>query len=437
MCGFALIKNRKVKPDLLSHRGIKKIQCSHRDLMLVHYSLPLQTGLGDDFLQPIELSGGGFVLYNGEIFNVPEGYKNDVDYIRAIFSDKNWKRDIVNIVNCWDGFWSIVIVQKDEIYAFTDPLGKKQLYYDMYGNISSEIKPLLRNEELDPTFNFDKPERTELTPFESVHRITPNIFYDFSSGRPNRLTNLVNMKSSFSDGKRLRDLIFDSVKSRNINLLDKNTLFVSGGLDSTIILHCIVLLGLKDNFEFITIENKEEKYIKEIEDYYEITVKRIKYEDNPVEMGEVLYSYEYPFDFGSLKAQYILVKNTNGSVIFTGDGADELFSGYGRAQLEDTQEFDVFTELPYYHMIRLDRIGMAFTKEIRSPFLSREIVSYALNCPYELRKDKAILKLAFHDIPDLILNRKKKPLRHPDMDKDRIKYLKNIQNIFYNIQYDA
>ena len=66
---------------------------------------------------------------------------------------------------------------------------------------------------------------------------------------------------------------------------------------------------------------------------------------------------------------------------------------------------------------------MAHTLELRSPFLNLDIVRFALNLPLDLRKEKSILKDTFAPIlPEEIVNRKKIPLKNPQIREDKIKY---------------
>jgi asparagine synthase (glutamine-hydrolysing) len=119
-----------------------------------------------------------------------------------------------------------------------------------------------------------------------------------------------------------------------------------------------------------------------------------------------------PIDLGSVIPQYYLFQDIKDKIVLTGDGADELFSGYRRAYEYDSQGSDVFEELPFYHLIRLDRMSMNFTIECRNPFLGHEVIKKALSIPWKDRIGKKILKKEFFGlIPDEILFRKKEPLK--------------------------
>ena len=99
--------------------------------------------------------------------------------------------------------------------------------------------------------------------------------------------------------------------------------------------------------------------------------------------------------------------------VLTGDGADELFGGYRRASTYDSQQSDIFSELPYYHCPRLDRTMMKHTIELRSPFMRSDIVKYALNIPYSERNGiKKVLMDTFKSIvPHEVLHRDKRALK--------------------------
>jgi len=68
---------------------------------------------------------------------------------------------------------------------------------------------------------------------------------------------------------------------------------------------------------------------------------------------------------------------------------------------------------------------------LRSPFLGHDIVRFALGLPFELRKNKEILKRAYRgDIPDEIIDRKKEALKNNEIKKDPLKYRKKVLDLY-------
>ena len=107
-------------------------------------------------------------------------------------------------------------------------------------------------------------------------------------------------------------------------------------------------------------------------------------------------------------------------VVLTGEGADELFAGY--AYLRDiTDPAALHAELirtvrglHNLNLQRCDRVTMAHGLEARVPFLDREVISWALRLPPEVkltppgRPEKAVLREAFAGwLPDELLWRDK------------------------------
>lgn len=415
MCGIAIFDQDYKGFYDISHRGISHNEIPLNRLRITHDTLPIQT-YGEKIKQPYMLNSTRYLLFNGEIFNFYKfgNYSSDMEYLIDFFSKSFfWNREEVDE---WDGFWSICLIDDKDLYAFTDPLGKKQLYYNKHG-ICSEIKPLLT----DKGFNYAKIHQNGFIKdnyFHDINRIQPNNLYVFENAlikgikEPSIVSkNYFNFRDSGPDKNNdFKSLMKESVRDRLINKMDNISLLLSGGLDSSIILHHLLELEDPKKLDFITIENKENKYIEILEKFYDIKIRRIMNDFR--KYRQAILSFEYPIDYGSLLPQYNLFENCQNTVVFSGDGADELFSGYTRALKKDTQNYDVFYELPYYHHIRLDRCSMAFTKECRNPFLSTKIIRYALGLPYGKRRGKRILKESYrNELPPEILKREKRPLR--------------------------
>ena len=234
----------------------------------------------------------------------------------------------------------------------------------------------------------------------------------------------------------LWDKMFESVSNRLVSKNYPISLLVSGGLDSSIVACILKEMGAKTTW--FSIENGESEYVKDLSSQLETPIKFLDYSMDSEKNGKIYVDWnESPIDLGSVIPQYHLFeaikKESDFRIVLSGDGADELFGGYSRIHEYDSQRSDIFEELTYYHLPRLDKMSMAHTLELRNPFLNLDIIRFALSLPLEWRKDKKILKDTFGPmIPDSILNRKKEALKNPEIKKDKIQYRQKAISIFLN-----
>jgi asparagine synthase (glutamine-hydrolysing) len=466
MCGIILSRKENFSEERLNsirHRGIEYSIEEVENYTLCHHRLPIQTSDGDDWSQPIEISKGIYLMFNGEIFNYDRSnFSSDTEYLCNLFSPirtldpEMFSGMFLPYIGEWDGFWSIVLFDSNtgNVLCFTDPLGKKCLYKNNLGEISSEIKGVLNQEsQLDPIFissvrkwgyNTDK-----RTSYSNVSRILPNSIYFYNMESPEFEKILNPYYTSWNspirelEGKDYEehmnwiwDKMFESVSNRLVSKNYPISLLISGGLDSSIIACILKEMGAKTTW--FSIENGETEYVMELSKHLETPIKFLDYSMDPKKNNEIYKKWnESPIDLGSVIPQYHLFesikKESDFRIVLSGDGADELFGGYSRIHEYDSQKSDIFEELTYYHLPRLDKMSMAHTLELRNPFLNLEIVRFALNLPLEWRKDKKILKDTFGPmIPDSILNRKKEALKNPEIKKDKIQYRHKSISIFLN-----
>jgi len=400
----------------MSHGGIVTKARSLPGKNLFHEHLPIQSKVDDESIIETDF---WTVLFNGEILD--SAFHNDLDYIKELFSQKDLK-DITSELGQRDGFYSFICYNKicGDMFAFTDPLGKKQLYYDGF-SISSEIRPLLKG-PIDRLFM----SRTikfgyvtdDSTPYSNIKRVLPNKVYRFDhnlsliSVAQDNIYDFVARKRN----TELPQLLQQSVDNR-LKGHEDISLLLSGGVDSSIIYYHILNSrpGLFDKTKEVKtycIDNEEDlKYARMM---YRDTGS-IKISHN---LDAALIAQEMPLDLGSMEPQYNLFKSVDSTVILTGDGADEIFGGYRRMSDYDSQLSDIFDELVYYHNVRLDRMSMAHTKEVRSPFMSIPIIEYGLALDYDDRKFKKHLRESYKGkICDEILNRPKEALKTKEIRK--------------------
>jgi asparagine synthase (glutamine-hydrolysing) len=349
----------------------------------------------------------------------------------------------------FDGFWQVAVYNdhEDSLTMYADPLGKKPLYYrrgpDTMSGFSSEIYPLTHMGDITPDpFYLSTVAKWGYcpfnnTPFKEIRQVSPGTAVKISNvtGSPQMYSypyigDMLKPRPNTTPGYRYT--LLEAVKNRLVSDLPIAVL-CSGGLDSTIILRLIQKFTDKYDVYFIP-NGDDEKYIK----YLNVPDGQLhELKLDTVTMGDAMNVHQVPVDLGSVVPQVALaraVRNEGYNVCLTGDGADELFGGYGRAARYDSQYSDVFSELPYYHLPRLDRCMMSETIELRSPFLSWKSIRTALAVSYSQRTEKQFLKKMFQEeVPRPILERKKEPLKtdmirhHEDSNRLMLirKYIKN------------
>jgi len=465
MCGILIGKDlSESQIKSISHRGIEHKTIRENGITMCHHRLPIQTLDGDGWSQPVPIGENRYMLFNGEIFNYPSGYDSDTEYLQKLFSNFHFgglpmfEAIFKPHICSWDGFWAIVLVdtKTKDVYAFTDPLGKKSLYKSSDGSVCSEIKGLLKGDEISNGAFISGVLKSgylvsDETPFKNIAKLPNNTFVYWNLDNPSfthksaLYYNFSAFDIEFENYEAKMDWLWEKLESATrARLLSKNyptSLLLSGGLDSSIIGGLLLKLGA--DVQFYSIENGEdEEHIKACENYWEISSHRLKYsmdtdDANNLDFLKEVYRKwnESPVDLGSVIPQYHLFdaikKGSKTRIVISGDGADELFGGYRRINEYDSQLSDIFHELTYYHLPRLDKLSMAHTLELRNPFLNLDIVRFAMSLPFEERKNKKILKDTFRGlVPDCVIDRKKLALKNSKIVEDPMDYRKKAVDIF-------
>jgi len=367
-----------------------------------------------------DFHGRRTIAFVGEFFT--HNGQGEKEYVEQLLADPPRFHEA-------DGFWSIVRAGEYDAEAYTDHLGIKPLYYwPKYNIVCSEIEPMFALEtppELDETylsncikFGYDYSGRT---PYKGICQLAPGTCLRIVDGRPYFETywkwHLVRQ-----DHRSLREVVEEAIFNRLVSDVPV-AMLLSGGLDSSIIYH--TLKNADRQVRAFSIENGESEFLPDDVVFLPRT---------GVDPPEALRVLKAPLDLGSMLPQVELAKAMKGegfNVCLTGDGADEVFGGYRRAKQYDSQKSDVFCELPYYHMPRLDRVMMRATIELRSPYLAPAVVAFGLRLPYPYRQEKQALKSAFRGIvPDRIIDRPKHPLKSAQVIGGGIEYRRKLVEDF-------
>jgi asparagine synthase (glutamine-hydrolysing) len=206
---------------------------------------------------------------------------------------------------------------------------------------------------------------------------------------------------------------------------------LSGGLDSSIVsaitakhvkhvLHTFTI-GLEGATD-IKYAEMVSKHIKSIHQTFIVTI-----QDALDAIEEVIYTIE-SYDCTTVRAsvwQYLLGKkikeNTDIKVLLTGEGSDELMSGYmyfhkaPDAYESHRENMRLLEDIHRFDGLRVDRAMSCHGLEVRIPFLDPEFVELYLSLPIDLRMasrgiEKQLFRDAFKDtdyLPHEVLYRRK------------------------------
>ncbi|MBW1895610.1 MAG: asparagine synthase B [Deltaproteobacteria bacterium] len=382
--------------------------------------------------QPIVLNEGSrAIVCNGEIYNFRTIQENlskehnfrsnsDTETILHLYEEKG-----VECVKDLDGMFAFAIFDGKDFMMARDPIGIKPLYYGYKdGNLyfSSELGAMSHSRV------------GEVKEFPAGHYYTSKDgfvrYYQIPEIRDYLLADVDEA------GKLIRETFIKSVKKRL--LADPQVpvgSFCSGGLDSSLVaaiaaeeipnLHTFVV-GMRDENGDVSDDIKASRIAADhigSTNHELLFTESDYYEALPIVVRE-LESYDpslvrcaVPCYFTcKLAADYV-------TVVLTGEGADELFTGYQYMKHFPIDKLNAegrrcIGNLHNINLQRADRMGMYFSLELRVPFLDVSMIDLAMKIPPELKIrehngakiEKWIFRKAFQGtnyLPDDILWRYK------------------------------
>lgn len=397
-------------------------------------------GLDPTFDQPIGFENWS-IAFVGELLNYKE-LEPDLacDTPLAV---KTWMREGPKGFSKFDGFWSIAAIDRrnGNLHLLTDYLAQKPIYYrtDTPSAASEptalvDLAPTTPNETYFAAVHKWGYAPDGSTPWREIHKVAPGSHVVIAP-----------------DGFVLNNQVVDPIQPRpvedEVSLLEALwlatrrrvqadvpvALLASGGLDSSIVYH---LMGRTSDAKVYHVDNgTEEAGWFRTMGVPKDRARQVQVDGHDIEKRKLSYMQE-PLDLGSLGPQVALADaiHTNDPdirVVLTGDGADELFGGYTRAQHYDSQASDVWHELVHYHLPRLDRVMMRRRLEVRTPFLARSVVEIAFGLPRARRINKAVLRDLFRQVlPPGVADQPKRPLKTQPIAENRMRETIELVRVF-------
>ncbi|HLC54540.1 MAG TPA: asparagine synthase (glutamine-hydrolyzing) [Candidatus Nanoarchaeia archaeon] len=344
--------------------------------------------LGHNRLAIIELTDKGkqpmcnadesvWLTFNGEIYNFMElrkelekkyAFRSHSDSEVIIHAYEEWGEECVNKLN---GMWAFCIYDKKKNLFFLsrDRLGKKPIYYYAKKRqfiFSSEIKALFAHpirKELDekaiPSFLSYRYVLGEGTFFKDVRKVLPahNLIFDLKSNKIKRIYeywDLAPQEFEVDENEakaRVTSLLKESVAYRKISDVPLGVI-LSGGLDSSLV---TALLAKQEDkpVNTFTVKFKEEgfdetAFAQTVSDQYKTNYHEVSI--NTSNFLELMRNYsayrDEPIGVPNEIALYLLSKKIKKhvTVVLSGEGADEIFEGYGR-KFSSARDYEILHRL--------------------------------------------------------------------------------------------
>ncbi len=370
ICGIYSLPQRKNIPKT----KIEKMnqQMEHRGPDASGTFIGEGIGLGSTRLKILDLSDKAnqplsnedetlWLVFKGEIYNFKEIYSNlqhkhkfktssDTEVIIHSFEEKGVKQ-----ISNFNGMFSFAIWNKpqDELFLFRDRLGIKPLFYTKIDSsliFASSVASILTNRNvprkpniraISSYLSFRRP-LAEETFFEGIYSLPPGSFlkatrtgikiqryWDIPVRRSQKTASIEKYKQLLHIKMR------ESVRNRLISDVPI-CVFLSGGLDSSIIAYLVQdIMNKKINTYTVRLKDYNETYYANVvaehisSEHTEVSVKPEEY----LSMMDKLITHRgEPLGVPNEVLIYAMAKEIKkkAAVVLSGEGADELFGGYGR-----------------------------------------------------------------------------------------------------------
>lgn len=509
--------------ERISHRGP-----NNKDTYLTKDG---KVGIGHSRLSVIDISSLGnqpmldsssryIIAFNGEVYNYKELKKkylndfhlkssSDTEVVLELY--KIFKSKILDLLN---GMFAFVIYDQleNELFIVRDHLGIKPLYY--YQNnetfyFSSEFKSFLEIDKFDRSIDYSSlsdhltflRSSNQDTIFAKVKKILPGEFLIVKDAQIIEKKKYFQIENTFVK----KDISFEEAKTKTLFLLENSVkqqlqsdipvgCMLSGGVDSSSILS-FAKKNSKKKIESFTINlNPNElkndliendlPFAKEVSNSLDVKLNIININNDLEDLiHKMIYHLDEPIaDIAAVHVYLIskLAKEHGYSVLLSGIGGDDLFSGYRRHEALFYETFYIFLPksllkfisyltnkisfLPhrmkrlflYSYLLNNDRLLSYYywlnpdiVKEILLPNIKFELEKNSDLVGLSLKKLKSLDNLNFNNLdkmlymeqtsflPDhnLLYNDKMSmangvETRVPFLDMDLIKFVNSVSNNF-------
>jgi len=363
--------------SLLQHRGPDNSgEIRYKNATLAHLRLSILDTSSSGH-QPMQTDDGNLAItFNGEIYNHMElrqelskqGYtfNSGSDTETLLKGWDFWGKNILEKIN---GIFAFAIInkKKNKLFLVRDQIGIKPLYIYEKGSVvafSSELKSFGYLDKFDDTLNVTALAQYlsflwapgKETPYQLVHKLLPGHYLEIPLSEPSKKNEIKYYQLPFV-GNYLQpereNGIIDQLDERLKRSVERQLLsdvplgfFLSGGLDSSLIVAIAKNLYPDTKFNCFTVSSKMDRegkgfeddlpYAKKVAEHLNVDLNIVESDFNITnEFDHMIWHLDEPQADPSPIHVYKISKearNLGIKVLLGGTAGDDLFSGYRRHQ---------------------------------------------------------------------------------------------------------
>ena len=312
------------------------------------------TGIIDGTM-PMKNNSGDCLVYNGELYQIDQ-LKSKFNYRENTKSDTKilfdiLKRNGTSAISELNGMFAFSFYnsEKNELVVGRDKLGIKPVYFTQNEKFpfvfSSEIRPLLLNNMLNSTIQRSTIESyflfngftTDAQIINNLESVNPGEIVSFKKNKIIKekyfsIDDYTNL--NIEENQNFSDILKEVVNDQLVAEVPVNIL-LSGGIDSSLI--ASVINSKERNVNAFNLSYKNKRYDESmkaqiIANQLDINLEIFEFDikNNEHVINEIFEKLPEPISDPSIVPTYFLSKKVSKytKAVLSGDGADELFSGY-------------------------------------------------------------------------------------------------------------
>ena len=417
MCGILITKNINLGSGSLQHRGPDyQNTISLNGYTFQHFRLSIQdTSLAS--AQPIwDKEKNQVMCYNGELYNASHLKKK---FLKGYPFRTTGDTEVVfkliqkygpEICKHFDGIFTIAYMDKDTLYLIRDHFGVKPLYFYYKSNkiiVSSEISIINCNtsrtieQENLPEFIAYKYNGNSSCIYKDVYKVAPGEIVKIGNTGIESRTKFFDIKKIETYGTdvskdEFKEDFEKAVISQKVSDVPYG-LQLSGGVDSTLIAACFDASTPTFSTVFGDYYSWDERqFVEQVANLFHFIPRYIQYDHLYAIRsiyGAMPFSggVNHPHTFAIEQlAQYA---SREVKILFSGEGADELFWGYDRYKTAIKNDQSIIHNAMFYNVSELKSL---FEVNPENAFLSRQEYLESMKETHSYQERLRKLEFAFH-----------------------------------------